>query len=103
MSDTRNWTPNLKSRIGIAVVELALVGVAWYVLKLDDLLAGAIAAVIVVSTILPGRWSVLASGLGMIGLAGLAQFHYGHRPLAIVLLVFGVITLTGLMSKMSRR
>ena len=46
MSDTRNWTPNLKSRIGIAVVELALVGVAWYVLKLDDLLAGAIAAVL---------------------------------------------------------
>lgn len=102
MSDTRSWSPKLKSRLGLAAIELALVGVAWYVLKLDDLLAGAIAAVILVSAALPGRWGVLASGLGMIGLAGLAQFHYGHGPLAIVLLVFGLVTLTGWTSKLRR-
>jgi len=103
MSSTRNWTPSLKSRLGLAAIELVLVGVAWYVLKLDDLLAGAIAAVIVVSALLPGRWGVLASGLGMVGLAGLAEFHYGHRPLAIVLLVFGLVTLTGVTGKLGRR
>ncbi len=103
MGDNKNWAPNLRSRLGIAAIELVLVGVAWFVLKLDDLLAGAIAAVIVVATVVPGRLGTAASGLGMIGLAALVHFHYHNRPLAIVLLVFGVVTLTGVTGKLGGR
>lgn len=83
----------LGTRLGLTVIELAVLGAAWWYLKLDNVMAGAIAAVIVISNVLPPRWGNLASGIGMLGLAALAQVHYRQTPVALVLGVFGAVTL----------
>jgi hypothetical protein len=92
-----------KQRLGLALLEVVLVGVVWYVMKLDDLLAGAIAAAVVASTLAPARISGLVSGVCLLGLAGLVYQHYGHKPLALVLAIFGVLSVAGGVRRMTSR
>lgn len=84
----------LRQRLGTIAIELLLLAAVYYFLiRLKPLLLGAIVAVIVVTGLLPGRWGQLASGVGWLGLAALVFFNYGHAPLAIVLALFGIVSL----------
>jgi hypothetical protein len=96
MADVRVRDPAFKDRIRFAVIELMVLAAAWYFLKLDPPLVGALAVVFIVSAVVPGRWGIVASGVGMLGVAALVEFYYGFRPLAIVLVIFGLLSFAGL-------
>jgi hypothetical protein len=101
MPDFPPRRPGFKDGIGLAVIELVALGAAWYFLKLDPPLVAAIGAVIVVSALAPGKWGIVASSVGMFGIAALVQFYYKFTPLAIVLAIFGLISLGGLLRRKS--
>lgn len=85
----------ISRRLGVIALELALLGAVWSILKLDEVLALAIAAVIVAAGLLPAAWSGIASGVGMLALAALAWLYYGAAPVALVLAIFGAVSLAG--------
>ena len=88
--------PGFKQRLGLALFEIVLVGVVWYIMGLNNLLAGAIAAAVVVSTLAPAKYSGIVSGVCMLGLAGLVYQKYaGGKQVGLVLAIFGVIALFG--------
>lgn len=80
-------------RLPMVLGELAVLGAAWWFLKLDPPLAGAIAGVIVLSVLVPERYDSLVTGVGMLGLAALVYFYYGSRPLAAVMGVVALVML----------
>lgn len=80
-------------RLPMVLGELAVLGAAWWFMKLDPPLVGAIAGVIVLSVLVPERYDSLVTGVGMLGLASLVYFYYGARPLAAVLGVFALVML----------
>lgn len=80
-------------RLPLVLGELAVLGAAWWFLKLDPPLVGALAGVIALSVLVPERFDSLVTGVGMLGLAALVYFYYGARPLAAVLGVFALVML----------
>jgi hypothetical protein len=84
-----------KERVVSLVVQLGILGLAWWLLGLHWVLVAAFAGVIIVSTLVPERISGVVSGLGSLGLAALAYFYYGQVLVAALLAVLGVISLIG--------
>lgn len=90
---TMPLSPHLKNALTTCALELGLLAAVWYFLGLDELLVGAIAIVIIASAFAPphiGRW---LGGVGMLGLAALAYFHYGSTLMGGLLAAFGVFSL----------
>ncbi len=83
--------PWWRRRLPLIALQLALLAAVWWILKIDATIVAAIGAAIVISGAVPERYEGLVSGLGMLGLAALVYFYYGQRPLALVLLIFGVL------------
>lgn len=72
------------------VIEIGLIGFAWWYLKLAPLFAGSLLALAIVSEFLAVGWSRMMSGMGLIGLGLLARSYYGQPMLGTVLSVLGV-------------
>lgn len=83
----------LSARLGMVALELAVLGAAWYLLPLPRIAVGAIAAVIIVGGIVPYRYGGIVSGIGLLGLAAGAYFYVQPANLAILLAIFGLISL----------
>ncbi len=83
----------LGPRLTTMVVSLLVLGLAWYLLKLDHAITLAIGGVIIAGALSPVRVAAIVSGLGFLAIAGVLEFHYGWRVGAIILAVIGVIDL----------
>ncbi len=70
---------------------LVVIAALWYVLRLHALLAGSLAAVTVVSTLVGGVVGSVVWGLGLVGMAVLAWVRFGEQSLAVVLGIVGVV------------
>jgi hypothetical protein len=77
----------------MVALELALLGAAWYLLQLRLYVVAAFGAVIIAGGLAPYRLSGIAWGVGLLGLAAGAYFYVGHQTLAILLALFGVVSL----------
>lgn len=90
----------LGNRIGLIAIELALVVAAWRFLGLPHVIAGGLAAIIVVSGLLPDRWSALVSGVLMIAGAATIYFVYPYpadRRIAMFIGAVGIVfTIVGI-------
>jgi len=97
-------SPEIRTRVTTAVLELGLLAVCWHFLGLDEVLVGAIALVIIAGAVVPPRVGRWVGGVGMLGLAALAFFYYGSPLIAGLLAVFGVVSLaTGAMEARAAR
>lgn len=90
----------MQERLVSLVVQLGIVGLAWWLVGLHWVLVAAFAGVIVVSTFVPERISGVVSGMGSLGLAALAYFYYGQVLVGALLGVVGVVSLIGGMKRM---
>ena len=81
----------LQGRVLVVAAELGVLGAAWWLLGLDEVLVGAVAALILLSGFLPRGVDSLVSGLGMVGLAGLLYSYYGQERLALLVGIIGVV------------
>jgi hypothetical protein len=84
----------LSGRLGFMAFELILIGVLWYMGFVPHVIAGGLAVVIVVSGLVPERWSSLVSGILMLIGAAIIYFVYtapGDRRLAAVIAVIGLL------------
>jgi len=86
-----SYAAGIKRRLPTMLISLAILGVAWYLLKLDVVITGAIATVIVVSALVPVRYSNLVSGLGLLAIAGVSYFHYGSQTIATLFGLIGLV------------
>ncbi len=84
----------LSGRLGFIAFELILIGVLWYMRFVPHVIAGGLAVVIVVSGLVPERWSSLVSGILMLIGAAIIYFVYtlpGDRRLAAVIAIIGLL------------
>ncbi len=72
------------------LIEIGLIGFAWWYFHLAQFFAGSLLALVIVSEFLAIGWSRLVSGVGLIGLGLLARSYYGQPMLGMVLSVLGV-------------
>ncbi|MCE7974343.1 MAG: hypothetical protein DYG92_08495 [Leptolyngbya sp. PLA1] len=63
-------------------------------LVLSPVLRWTLVGVIVASALVPPRFSSLASGLGFLGVGGVAYFHYGSTLVGVICGVLGAWSLT---------
>lgn len=85
---------SLSSRLGLITFELVLVGVVWYLGYLPHVIAGGLGAIIVISGLVPERWSTLTTGvLMLIGAAVLSMVYTlpGDRNRAMLIAAVGVL------------
>jgi hypothetical protein len=92
----------LGSRLGLIVIELALVAAAWWLLHVPLVLAAGLAAVIVVSGLLPDRWNALVTGslmlagaavMDSVNLSGDRRFAMFIGAVGLVFVIVGVLRL----------
>src|SRR4051812_40606318 len=89
MQERTDWG----QRIGTIAVGLAILGAAWWYLKLDYVITVVIAALIVVSGALPPLIGAFVSAAGWFVVAAVLYFYYGYRQLPGLIAVLGVIFL----------
>ncbi len=82
-------SPALKEKLGLILFELALVAGLWVVMKLRWQTGAVLVAAVLLSGLAPDRFSRLASGLALLGVAAFFYFWVGHAQLAAVLGLFG--------------
>ncbi|MFM9996534.1 MAG: hypothetical protein ACKVU4_12135 [Phycisphaerales bacterium] len=85
---------SLSSRLGLIAFELVLVGVVWYLGYLPHVIAGGLAAIIVVSGLVPERWSTLTTGVLMLIGAAVMYAVYpapGDRNRAMLIAAVGLL------------
>ena len=83
----------LKSRLWSMGFALALLGLAWWYLKLHPVLGGSIAGVIVLSHLLPAKWDDFGSGVGFAIVACVVYFYFGNQTQALLLGAIGAFYL----------
>lgn len=79
------------SRLGWAAVQIIVVVALWLLIGLVDVLAIGLIATIVLSTLVPPRWSNIASGLGLVGTALAINLAYGYTQTPLILGALGVL------------
>lgn len=79
------------SRLGWAAVQIIVVVALWLLIGLVDVLAIGLIATIVLSTLVPPRWSNIASGLGLVGTAIALNLAYGYTQTPLILGALGVL------------
>lgn len=72
------------------LIEIGLIGLAWWYLKLAPLFAGSLLVLVIASEFLAVGWSRIVSGVGLIGLGLLARSYFGQPMLGTVLSVLGI-------------
>lgn len=82
---------SLLYRLGAMALELALLAAVWWILGLKLPLVGAVAAVIVVSNLVPERVGTLTLGVMLLALAGFVYWYYSAGRLALVIAIFGAL------------
>jgi hypothetical protein len=96
-------SPALKEKLGLILFELALVAAFWFFFKLVWQLGAVLVAAVLLSGLAPERYSRLASGLALLGVAAFFYFWAGHKQLAAILGVFGgVLALYGAVTLATR-
>lgn len=75
-------------------IGLALLALFWFLLKINPTFMGLLAAVTIIANLFAGAVGGLLWGLGLTAAAAFAQFHFGQRPLAIALGLFGIYYFT---------
>ncbi|GMV24053.1 MAG: hypothetical protein AMXMBFR58_00840 [Phycisphaerae bacterium] len=83
--------PSSSGRYVAMTVELAIIGAAWYFLKLDAYLVAVLVGLVIASAFVPRRYSALASGLGFLALALFVWLYAGNAVVGGVLGVFGAL------------
>lgn len=82
----------LGNRLGLIAIELAIIAAAWYYLGLPHVLAAGFAVILVVSGILPDRWSALVGGVMLLaGAAAIWVGYPGNRNMAMFIAALGVV------------
>jgi hypothetical protein len=80
------------NRLGLIAIELAIIVAPWYYLGLPHVLAAGLAVILVVSGVLPDRWSALVGGVMLIAGAGAIWVVYpGNRNMAMFIAAVGVV------------
>lgn len=82
------------SRFGLIAIELAIIGVLWYMGFVPHVIAAGLAVIIVVSGIVPERWGPLVTGVLMLVGAAAIYLTYGgsgDRRLAAAIAILGVL------------
>ncbi len=86
----------LTDRLGLAAVELAIIGALWYFGFISDVIAAGLAAVFFFSALVPERWGTLVSGAALLVFASVLAILYplpGDRRLGLAKAIIGVILL----------
>jgi len=83
----------LRSRLTSLVLSLGILAAAWYLLKLDTVIAAALLGGIVVTHAVPMRFSRLAGGVCTIGVAGVIYQFYGASTIALVVGAVGLVSI----------
>ena len=81
----------VKERLPKIGLELLILALAWYFLGIALPIVGVLAAIIIVANLTPAPWDRPVFGLGLIGLAALAYFHYHQHPFAYLMAAIGAI------------
>lgn len=85
---------DLSARLGLIAFELALVGVVWYLGYLPHVIASGLAAIIVLSGLVPERWGTLTTGVLLLIGAAVMYVVYtspGDRNLAMLIAASGLL------------
>lgn len=82
---------SLASRLGWAALQVGVVIALWLLIGLLDILAIGLIATIVISTIVPHRWSNLVSGLGIIGTGVALNIAHGLTHIPLILCILGAV------------
>lgn len=92
-------------RIGAILFGLALLAAVWWYRRLDWVITATIAALIIVSGLLPPRIGSFVGAIGWFVVAGVMYFYYGapgDRQLAGLVAVIGVIFLCSAVAREMR-
>jgi len=85
---------DLARRLWSIAFGLLILGAAWQLLKLDSVVTGVIASLIILSGALRPLWGNFVGAAGFFGLAALIYFYYGAGPqVPILLTIVGAVFL----------
>ncbi len=94
----------LQRRAPMMLLSLGILGVAWYLLRINELIVAAIAGLIIVSWLVPERFSNLVTGLGMIALGTLLYLRFaGGSQTGLLMGIIGVVFLVMGINDVRRR
>src|SRR3954466_2320337 len=83
----------LPANTGLILIELGFVGAAWFLLGLNPMLGGALVAAVLLTGLVPERYTRLATGIAMLGVGGLIYFYFGQVQLGLLIGAFGAVML----------
>lgn len=83
----------LRSRLTSLVLGLGILAAAWYLLKMDTVIAVALLVAVVVTHAVPMRFSRLVGGVCTMGVAGVIYQHYGASIIAFVVGAVGLVSI----------
>ena len=93
-TEVRAGDSGWKQRIGLALVEGGLAFAVLYVLgHRDARVIGPLVGAIVISALMPPRWSRLVSGVTLLGVAGYFRWQFGWTQIPLALGIIGAFLL----------
>ncbi len=94
----------LKRRAPMMLLSLGILGLAWYLLRINEAIVAAIAGLIIISWLVPERFSNLVTGAGMIGLGALLYLRFmGGTQTGLLMGIIGVVFLVMGINDVRRR